>query len=39
MMSRKSETFLFNSDFTRSILKLSSNITSLFSMTDFWKRL
>lgn len=39
MMSRKSETFLFNSDFTRSILKLSSNITSLFSMTDFSKRL
>ena len=32
MMSRKSETFLYESHFRRSILKSPSNLTSLFSL-------
>ena len=35
MMSRKSETFLFESLFRRSILKSLSDITSLFSLINF----
>ena len=38
MMSRKSETFLFESRFRRSILKSSSNIVSLFSLINFSER-
>ena len=38
MMSRKSETFLFESHFRRSILKSPSNITSLFSLINFSER-
>ena len=38
MMSIKSETFLFESHFWRSILKSSSNITYLFSTINFPKR-
>ena len=37
-MSRKSETFSFESHFRRSILKSPSNITSLFSMINFSDR-
>ena len=36
MMSRKSKTFLFESHFKRSILKSPSNITSLFSLINFF---
>ena len=35
MMSRKSETFLFESHFSRSILKSPSRITFLFSLNYF----
>ena len=35
MMSRKSESFLFESHFRRSILKSPSNITSLFLLIHF----
>ena len=35
MMSRKSETFLFESYFRISILKSPRNITSLFSLINF----
>ena len=35
MMLRKSETFLFESHFRRSILKSPSRITSLFSLNYF----
>ena len=38
MMSRKSETFLFESHFRSSILKSPSNITSLFSLINFSER-
>ena len=38
MMSRKSETSLFESYFRRSVLKLPRNITSLFSPTNFSER-
>ena len=38
MMSRKSETFLFESHFRRSILKSPSHITSLFSLINFSDR-
>ena len=38
MTSRKSETFLFESYFRRSILKSPSNITSLFSLINFSER-
>ena len=38
MMSIKSETFLFESHFGRSILKSSSNTTYLFSTINFLKR-
>ena len=34
IMSRKSETFLFESHFRRSILKSPSSITSLFSLIN-----
>ena len=35
MMSRKSETFLSELHFRRSILKSQNNITSLFSLINF----
>ena len=38
MMSRKSESFLFESHFRRSILKSPSNITSLFLLIHFSER-
>ena len=38
IMSRKLETFLFESHFRRSILKSPSNITSLFSLINFSER-
>ena len=36
MMSRKSKKILFESHFKRSILKSPSNITSLFSLINFF---
>ena len=38
MMSRMSETFLFESHFRRSTLKSPSNVTSLFSLINFSER-
>ena len=38
IMSRKSETFLFESHFRRSVLKSPSNITSFFSLINFSER-
>ena len=38
MMSRKSETFLFESYFRRAIMRSPSNITSLFSLVNFSER-
>ena len=38
MMSRKPETFLFESNFRRSILKSPSNISKLFSLINFSER-
>ena len=35
MVLRKSETFLFESHFRRSVLKSSSNISTLFSLINF----
>ena len=38
IMSRKSETFIFESHFRRSILKSPSHITSFFSLINFSER-